>query len=150
MKPDMKADTKRTARGATTLEFALVLLVFLMFLLGVTDVARMLFTWNAASEATRLGARFAVVCADTTSDAQVLAKMRMMVPEIGAINLAWSPAACTAATCEGVTVTIATLNFRWISPIVGSVIPPRALPSFSTYLPREMMRQDVNNAVICQ
>jgi Flp pilus assembly protein TadG len=138
------------ARGATTLEFALVLLVFLMFLLGLTDFARMLFTWNAATEATRLGARYAVVCADTGSDAQVLAKMRMMLPEIGAINLAWSPQACTATTCEGVTVTITTLNFRWISPVVGAVIPLRALPQFSTYLPREMMRQDVNNAVICQ
>lgn len=146
----MRTDMIPTARGATTLEFALVLLVFLMFLLGVTDVARMLFTWNAANEATRLGARFAVVCADTGSNAQVLAKMRMMVPEIGAINLAWSPAACTAATCEGVTMTITTLNFRWISPVVGAVIPPRALPQFSTYLPREMMRQDANNAVICQ
>lgn len=137
-------------RGATTLEFALVLLVFLMFLLGVTDVARMLYTWNAATEATRLGARYAVVCADTGSDAQVLAKMRKMVPEIGAIKLAWSPAACTAASCEGATVTITALNFRWISPIVGAVIPPRALPEFSTYLPREMMGQDANNAVICQ
>ena len=137
-------------RGATTLEFALVLLVFLMFLLGVTDVARMLYTWNSATEATRLGARYAVVCADTGSDAQVLAKMRKMVPEIGAIKLAWSPAACTAASCEGATVTITALNFRWISPIVGAVIPPRALPEFSTYLPREMMGQDANNAVICQ
>lgn len=138
------------ARGATMIEFALVLLVFLMFLLGVTDVARLLFTWNAANEATRAGARFAVVCADTGSSAQVLAKMRATVPEIGAINVAWSPAACTTATCEGVTVTISSLNFRWISPIVGAVIPPRALPTFSTYLPREMMRQDPNNAVICQ
>jgi hypothetical protein len=51
-----------------------VLLAFLMFLLGVTDFARMLFAWNAATESTRLGARFAVVCADTGSDAQVLAE----------------------------------------------------------------------------
>lgn len=141
---------KMNARGATMVEFALVLLVFLMVLLGVTDVARLLFTWNAANEATRAGARFAVVCADTGSSAQVLAKMRAMVPEIGAINLAWSPTACTTTNCEGVTVTISSLNFRWISPIVGAVIPPRALPTFSTYLPREMMRQDPNNAVICQ
>lgn len=141
---------KPAARGATTVEFALVLLVFLMFLLGVTDVGRMLFTWNAANEATRLGARFAVVCADTGNQAQVLEKMRMMAPEIGAIDLDWSPAGCNEATCEGVTVTITNLDFRWISPVLGAVIPPRALPTFSTYLPREMMRQDVNNALICR
>jgi Flp pilus assembly protein TadG len=144
---------KPVAGGATTVEFALVLLVFLMFLLGVTDMARMLFTWNAAAEATRLGARYAVVCADTGSQAQVLGKMRMMVPEIGAISLSWSPDGCTVATCEGATVAITNLNFHWISPIVGAVLPPRdlsMLTTFSTYLPREMMRQDINNAVVCQ
>ena len=136
--------------GATTVELALVLLVFLMFLLGVTDFSRMLFTWNAATEAARLGARYAVVCADTGNQAQVLDKMRMMVPEIGGIALAWAPAGCDAASCEGVTVTITSLNYRWISPVVGAVVPSRAMPTFSTYLPREMMRQDPNNALICQ
>lgn len=136
--------------GATTVELALVLVVFFMFLLGVTDFSRMLFTWNAATEATRLGARFAVVCADPANQAQVVEKMRRMVPEISAVNLAWEPAGCNAANCAGVTVTITALNYRWISPIAGAVMPVRALPGFSTYLPREMMRQDPNNALICQ
>jgi Flp pilus assembly protein TadG len=137
-------------KGATTVELALVLVVFFMFLLGVTDFARMLYTWNAATESTRLGARFAVVCADPANDAQVLQKMRMMAPDIGAVALAWEPAGCNAANCAGVTVTITSLNYRWLSPITGAVMPVRALPSFSTYLPREMMRQDPNNALICQ
>jgi Flp pilus assembly protein TadG len=141
---------KPSQDGATTVEMAFVLLTFLMFLLGVTDISRMLFTWNAATEATRLGARYAVVCADSGNQAQVLDKMRMMVPEIGAVALNWTPAACDATSCEGVTVTITNLNYRWISPIVGAVIPLRAMPTFSTYLPREMMRQDPNNALICQ
>ena len=141
---------KASQHGATTVEMALVLLAFLMFLLGVTDVGRMLFTWNAATEATRLGARYAVVCADSGNQAQVLDKMRMMVPEIGSIRLDWVPASCDATNCAGVTVTIENLNYRWISPIVGAVIPLRSLPSFSTYLPREMMRRDPNNALICQ
>ena len=141
---------KSTQGGATTIELALVLLVFLMFLLGVTDMSRMLFTWNAATEATRVGARFAVVCADTANQAQVIGKMRKMVPEIGAVALTWEPAGCTTATCEGVTVTITDLNYHWISPVIGVIVPPRAMPTFSTYLPREMMRQDPNNALICQ
>jgi hypothetical protein len=141
---------KRGQIGATTVELALVLVLFFMFLLGVTDFGRMLFTWNAATEATRLGARYAVVCADTGNQAQVLDKMRMMVPEIGAIALAWEPAGCDAATCAGVTVTITSLDYRWISPIAGAALPLLALPAFSTYLPREMMRQDPNNARICQ
>jgi Flp pilus assembly protein TadG len=141
---------KSSQIGATTVELALVLVLFFMYLLGVTDFSRMLFTWNAATEATRLGARYAVVCADTGNPGRVAEKMRMMVPEIGGVALAWEPAGCDAATCAGVTVTITSLNYRWISPIVGVVLPPRALPTFSTYFPREMMRQDPNNALICQ
>ena len=129
--------------GATTVEFALVLIVFLTFLLGITDFSRMLFTWNAANEATRAGARYAVVCDNTGNKPQVLAKMRALLPQIGDINLAWSPASCTAATCEGVTVTITSLDYQWISPISGSArLAAIPMPVFSTYLSREIMRQD--------
>jgi Flp pilus assembly protein TadG len=140
----------RKQAGATTVEFAFVLIVFLMFLLGITDFSRMLFTWNAANEATRAGARYAVVCDDTGKQAQVLAKMQALLPQISAINLAWIPAGCNASTCQGVTVTITGLNYQWISPIAGlAVLAPKSMPTFSTFLPREIMRQDPNSAAIC-
>jgi pilus assembly protein CpaE len=60
-------------RGATIVEFALALLVFLMFLFGILDFSRMLFTWVAANEAARAGARYAAVCDDTAQQAKVLA-----------------------------------------------------------------------------
>jgi Flp pilus assembly protein TadG len=141
---------KTVQRGATTIELAFVLVLLFMFLLGVLDFSRMLFTWNAATEAARLGARYAVVCANTGGQALVLDKMRKMVPEIGGATLAWEPAGCDAASCQGVTVTITGLDFRWLSPVAGLVMPARTLPAFSTHLPREMMGQDPNNALICQ
>lgn len=137
-------------RGATTVEFALALLVFLTFLLGITDFSRMLFTWNAANEATRAGARFAVVCDSTSNQTQVLTKMQALLPQISTISVAWAPAGCTAATCQGVTVSITGLDYQWISPIAGlasmAAIP---MPAFSTFLPREVMRQDPNSDAIC-
>ena len=137
-------------RGATTVEFALALLVFLTFLLGITDFSRMLFTWSAANEATRAGARFAVVCDNTTNQAQVLAKMRALLPQINTINVAWTPAACSAATCTGVTVSITGLNYQWISPIAGvAALAAIPMPAFSTFLPREIMRQDPHSGAIC-
>jgi hypothetical protein len=141
---------KRRQRGATTIELAFVLVTFFMFLLAVLDFSRMLFTWNAATEAARIGARYAVVCASTTNQAQALAKMRKMVPEIGGVALAWEPVGCDPGSCEALTVTITGLNFHWLSPVTGVVMPVRALPAFSTRFPREMMGQDANNAVICQ
>ena len=141
---------KQANLGATTVEFALVLILSLTFLLGITDFSRMLFTWSAANEATRAGARFAVVCDDTTKSALVLAKMQLLLPQIQTINLAWTPSACTPATCQGVTVTITNLNYQWISPIAGlAKLSPIPMPNFSTYLPREVMRQDPNSTAIC-
>jgi len=49
-------------QGVTSVEFAIVGSVFFMVLLGVIEVGRLLFTWNALAEATRRGARVAAVC----------------------------------------------------------------------------------------
>jgi Flp pilus assembly protein TadG len=137
--------------GATTIEFALVLLAFLTFLLGIVDFARLLYMWNAATEATRVGARYAVVCSagTTANDDEVLARMRAILPNISdatQISITWEPspgqpAPCNAGTCQGVTVGITNLNFQWLSPITA-LTGPLPLPAFSTYLPREVMRQD--------
>jgi len=51
----------REARGGTAAEFALVLPVLLMFLFGIIDVGRLMWTWNRAELATQWGVRYAVV-----------------------------------------------------------------------------------------
>ncbi|QAU33453.1 TadE family protein [Janthinobacterium sp. 17J80-10] len=141
----------KSQSGATTVEFALSLLVFLTFMLGITDFSRMLFTWNAANEATRLGARYAVVCSDAATPGAVLAKIQALLPQVSAVDLAWAPLNCTPANCEGVTVRIppGALNYQWISPITGLSAQVFPMPTFSTYLPREIMRQDPNSNTIC-
>lgn len=142
----------RRAHGATLVEFCLVLLVFLMFLFALTDFSRLLFIWNAATEATRLGARYAVVCDDTTQEAAVLARVRAVLPDITGIAVTWQPAGCTPATCEGVRVQVTELEFNWLTPVPSALLPDWSVPGmndFSTYFSREMMRQDVNSARIC-
>lgn len=136
--------------GSTAIEFALVLFLFLTFLLGITDFSRMLYSWNAANEATRAGARYAVVCDSTANASQVLAKMQALMPQVQGISLAWDPPGCTPSTCVGVNVTVTNLNYQWISPISGLArLSPIPMPSFSTYLTRESMRQDAHSADIC-
>jgi Flp pilus assembly protein TadG len=141
--------------GSTAVEFALVLLLFLTFLLAVTDFGRMLYTWNAAAEATRAGARYAAVCDSGSNKAAVLAKMQKMMPQLTDANLslAWQDDmgnSCTPSTCMGVTVTVNNLTYRWISPIAGlGALPPFPMPTFKTFLTREIMRQDPNSPTIC-
>lgn len=141
-------------RGATAIEFCLVLLLFFMFLLGILDFSRMLFTWNAANEATRAGARYAVVCATPTDESQVIVKMQALLPQITDINLDWEDEfgninTCTAATCVGVTVTIVGMDYQWISPLPGMASKVIPMPTFSTFLTREVMRADPNSPAIC-
>ena len=134
-------------RGATTVEFALVFLFFLMFLLAVLDFSRMLYTWQGANAATRIGARYAVVCAAPGDNSRILARMKQVMPEIATINVAWEPAGCDSSTCEAVTVAVTGMDFKWISPIPNSTVQPIVMmPGFSTFLPREMMTY---NSAIC-
>src|SRR3546814_14373946 len=50
----------RSSSGATAAEFAMVLPLLLMFLLGIIDVGRLMWTWNRAEKATPRGVGFAV------------------------------------------------------------------------------------------
>lgn len=143
---------KPSEGGAVIIEFTLVLLLFLMFVFGLVDFSRLLYTWQVANEATREGARYAVACADTTNTddiARTKARMTALMPELNAanINVVWEPALCDRTTCEAVTVSITDMQFNWISPIPGATAKPLILmPGFSTYLQREMMSY---NAKIC-
>lgn len=49
----------RNLRGSVGAEFALVLPLFLLFLLGIIDVGRLMWTFNRAEKATQMGVRYA-------------------------------------------------------------------------------------------
>ncbi|MEN9760189.1 MAG: hypothetical protein RI906_15 [Pseudomonadota bacterium] len=76
---------KRMQRGAAAVEMAIVSLIFLSLLLAVIDLSRWLYAFNAASEATRLGARLAAICArDITRQNVIRMRMQPFVPELTA------------------------------------------------------------------
>ena len=146
---------KTKQSGATVVEFALVLMIFLTFFLGILDFSRMLWTWNAANEATRWGARVAVVC--DKGAAAVLASMQKFLPQLvaGNVQIDWYDGAgnisttCTHTNCAGVSVSITGLNYQWISPVGWGNYAAIAMPGFSTYLPREIMGQDPDSSSVC-
>lgn len=51
----------KDVRAASAAEFALVLPLLLLFLLGMLDVGRLMWTWNRAEKATQMGVRYAIV-----------------------------------------------------------------------------------------
>jgi TadE-like protein len=61
MMPTVNRSIYRSNSGAAAAEFALVLPLFLLFLLGIIDVGRFMWALNTAEKATQMGARAAVV-----------------------------------------------------------------------------------------
>lgn len=50
----------RDTRASSAAEFALVLPLLIIFLFGIIDVGRLMWTWNRAEKATQMGVRYAV------------------------------------------------------------------------------------------
>lgn len=146
-------------RGAGIVEFALVAIVFIMLLLGIADFGRWLYTLNAATEATRLGARLAVVC--DLDDSAIKARMREMLSAATDSNIVinyygsdpanpgnWV-AGCDVATCAGVTVRLTDVSIESVAWFLPSQL---AIPPFSTSLVRESLRSAIDGSAnpVCQ
>ena len=123
-------------RGVAAVEFALIASVLFMTLIGIMEMGRVLFYWNTATEATRLGARLAVVC-DQDAGA-IKSKMQTMLGVLtpGNIEVDYLPGGCDIDSCRSVTVSITGLTVSTLIPFVPLSIN---MPPFSTTLPRESM-----------
>ena len=103
----VRAALSRLQRGAVAVEFALLSALFMMTLLvGIIELGRTFFYMNATAEATRWGARVAVVCdvSEATRDFVRLG-MRQYVNVLndGNIDIAYDS---VAGTYRSVTVSV--------------------------------------------
>lgn len=124
--------------GAAAVEFALVAMLLFTLLIGMMEFSRITFYWNAATEATRLGARLAVVC--DMNDATIKARMTALFPVLHAdkIGIAYWPDGCAADTCRQVRVTINAPDE--LPTVIPGFDMNAVLPPFMTTLPRESMK----------
>ncbi|MEW5978877.1 MAG: TadE/TadG family type IV pilus assembly protein [Acidobacteriota bacterium] len=70
-KPNPPRVGSQREKGQTLVEFAFMAVLFFTILFGILEFSRALWTWNTIVQATRAGARFAVVETPTADDAQV-------------------------------------------------------------------------------
>lgn len=139
--------------GATAVEFAIVAAVFLMLMVGMMEMGRVLYFWNTATEATRLGARVAAVC--DVGETNIKAKMVTMFPLLTSanINVTYTPTGCTVDNCTYVTVAIDTgANAVPVTTYIPFVSLALKLPALSTTLPRESLLSTVGGSAnpMCQ
>jgi Flp pilus assembly protein TadG len=129
--------------GAAAVEFALIAILFFSLLLGILEFGRVLFTYNAAVEATRYGARVAVVC-DIGSSA-IVSRMQLILPALATTNVAvtYEPTACVQNTCERVKVKIQGISVTPLIPVLNVTLP---VPSSETSLLRESLANSIGGA----
>ncbi len=132
----MQASSIGRQGGAVAVEFAITFLIFLSLLIGVIEFARFMLHWNTAVEATRLGARVAVVC--DQGDSIVKARMKNMLPLLqdSNIEITYPSGGCGASACPPVTVHLQNVTIPLIIPIAPISMP---LPPLHTSLTAESM-----------
>ena len=130
-------------RGVAAVEFALIAVILFTLIFGITEFGRVLFMMNTTTEATRLGARLAVVCDkdDTTIKTKIVNLAGFLTP--GNINVVYSPSGCDPSTCRYVTVRVTGLRVQSLVPLIPLDFP---MPEFATTLPRESM-SSLNNPI---
>ena len=130
-------------RGIVVVEFALVSFILLIALFGLIEISRILFYWNSAAEATRLGARMAVVCDLNEAAIKTRMQERLSILPAASISVLYEPSGCSVDSCQSATVSInGNVLIQTIIPFLPAPLSFNVL-SFSTTLPRESMQSTV-------
>jgi len=137
-------------QGLAAVEFALVAALLFTLMFGVIEMGRLLWTWNAAVEATRHGARLAAVC--DPNDSRIKAAMVQRLPALSTGNIVIAylnpPAAdntCTPADCKAVRVSLTGVTHQALIPLAPLNL---TLPAFATTQRKEFMNSASNE--VCQ
>jgi Flp pilus assembly protein TadG len=140
-------------KGVAAVEFALVAGIggFLTLLIGIMELSRILFYMNSAAEATRVGARVAVVCDANAAAIKTRMQAMLNILEPANIDVTYLPAGCASSvanarsSCQSVTVSINPgLTVQTFIPFAPISVP---LPPFTTTLTRESL--DSTNNALC-
>lgn len=119
----------KRVRGQALTEFALVIPVLLLVLLGLFDVGRALYAYNTLGNASRAGMRTAIVDQNpSVIEAKALAASIGISP--GSISVDFTPCDDPEIGCLA-TVKV-TNDWSAITPIIGNIVGPIDLSSEST------------------
>lgn len=130
---------RRLAReqgGASAAEFAIILPVFILFLLGIIDAGRYAWGFNRGEKASQIGARLAVVTdplvnelvtysySGQTVDGVTLSQGdRIPQGALGTITCKSTGCTCTVTPCLGGTLTLNTTAFNRLADRVQQFYP---------------------------
>ncbi|MBY5920835.1 TadE family protein [Ferrimonas balearica] len=153
---------KRHQQGVYVVEFAIVATVVFVILFACLEVARLMYSYNALTEASRRAARLAAVCApvsggapEATNEMKALALFngRQLVAGLSADNLTidyLTETGSIAATVPDIRQVRATISNYQHELIIPGLFIQLNSPAFRTLMPSESMGQtrypDANTA----
>jgi len=139
--------TTRSQQGTTSVEFAIVGLVFFTIMFGLIDLSRIFFELAALDESTRRGARVAAVCPVNDPYVAQTALFDGLIPNLTTGNISveyldangtvvGAPAGAGYGSIRYVRVAIQNFQIQTIIPGLASVI---SMPPFETTILRESL-----------
>jgi hypothetical protein len=144
--------------GLSTVEFALVALVLFLLIFGVIEIARAFFVTSLLDEATRRGARMAVVCPINDPEIfQAAAFNNTLIPDLDAGDITveyldtagaivGNPADPTGfRQIRYVRVRVVGYQHQMFIPLVSALF---VMPEYATVLPRESLGIPRQGAIV--
>ena len=108
----------RSERGQSLVEFALVLPIFLVLVLGIIDFGLGLKSWITITNAAREGARYAAVtCGEVSDDTDVIAKTEDAAADLSE-DVTVTVTNCPGESTESVVVEV-DYDYSLITPLGG-------------------------------
>lgn len=142
---------KKCARGTVTVEFAIIAAALFIVLFAVIELARIIWVWNTADEATRRGARVAAVCpinSTVVPDVTIFSDPENPSDSPILLGLTTGDVSVSYLEGDGTTETtnlqairyvrVAIIDYE-ITPLIPFVDTTFTLPPFSTTLPSESL-----------
>lgn len=117
-------------RGQSTVEFALVLLPFLLLVMGVFDLGRAVFYDHMLGNAAREGARVGVVAGRTAAEICARAASVVLLPDVpggaacgvaGSLTVAVPQRGTPGSATDPVRVTLS-YTFRPVTPLIAQIV----------------------------
>jgi Flp pilus assembly protein TadG len=127
---------RKRRRGAAAVEFAVVLPVFVILVFGMIEYGRMVMVQQVITNASREGARGAVLDGATTSSVQTAVTNYLTSAKVNGGSTAVSPDPTTAASGDPITVTVS-IPFSAVSWLPSPMYLGGKTLSASTTMRRE-------------
>ncbi len=118
--------TLRRQRGAAAAEYAVTVIYWVALTFAAIEMGRVMYMITATYEATRIGARYAIVC--SLDEAAVKTRMTNFLPILqnSNISVSYAGGTCTTTSCDSTDVRITNVPFSTIIPLIpmSFTLPP--------------------------